>query len=151
MSTTIHEPGEATPETPVVHNTPVETVDEIAPATEKFDVVAAEVEQAEYDGIFSQVPDDQLFDPKPFTAKPPIFDNLAADKLTIGLAGSVELDAALQDDLDLFDALRLGKPLRLTVHGYVSGKNATYKENADGEVSVSGKAVLKVHTIEVPQ
>lgn len=144
MSTTIHGPGEASPEPTrtSVHGDEIE-------ATDFEDAVVGYLEdqglKVERDVA---VPESgPLFDPEPYRIKTPVFDNLSSDKLAVAFGGMIELDATDEDDLALFDRLQLGKPFTFTAHAYVQAKQGSYKENADGEVSVAGKALLKIHSL----
>lgn len=135
MSTTIHGPGAATPETPLVHSQPVEDVSDGA-ASEAVPQAEPELEAP-------------LFDAQPWTLTPPLFDDLAANLIRIGFSGTIDLDPTLEEDLALYERLSLGRPVSLTVHGYTSAKQGSYKEDAEGEVTVTGKAVVKVHSVDL--
>jgi hypothetical protein len=79
----------------------------------------------------------------------PTVEGQATDKLTIAFGGSISYDAADPQGRALFDALTGGKEVELRVAGLVATKQGAWKENARGELIVTGKAGVKVHTIWV--
>ncbi len=91
---------------------------------------------------------DALFDPQAYDATP-VLDGQATDELVIAFSGSVKFAAGDEDGRTLFESLRLGKLVDLNVGGFVSGKAGAYKENAEGESTVTGKATVKVTDLRV--
>ncbi len=134
MSTTIHGPGDPTPQ--------VEAEPDIPTLQDDFDSVL------ETDKIERMTPaEEALFDPKPYKLRTPVFDNLSSDKLILSLGGPIELDPTNPDDIALFERFTLGRPVTLTVHGYTAVKQGSYREDAEGAVTVTGKAAVKLHSL----
>ncbi len=90
--------------------------------------------------------DTVLFDNSAYLAVP-VIDKQPTDSLVIAFSGSVKYEASDPDGRALFAALALGKPVELRVAGFVAAKQGAYKENAEGESTVSGKATVKVDTV----
>ena len=139
-STTVSGPG----------STPIESLASNPPDENEPDIFAPEVE-AVLDELVAEglveVVTEELFDAGSYRIETPTFDNLASDKLILSLGGPLELDATNPDDLALWENFMLGKSVSLLVHGSVVGKTGSYKENADGEVTVTGKAAVKIHSL----
>lgn len=91
----------------------------------------------------------QAFDANPFRLEIPAVDGIDAEKITIAFAGSVELDLLDQDDLSLFNSLRLGKELDLRIAGTVTDKASPLKTDKDGVKTMTRKAKVSVHTLHV--
>lgn len=164
MTTTVHGPGDPTPQTDVEPEnktgvsldategdeaffTSLSAVEE--PEIEVASVTIVDADGAETDiaHLLNDEKNEPLFDPAPFKTATPVFDNLASDKLIISLGGPIELDPTDPEDIALFENFMLGRSVNLQVHGSVVGKAGTYKEDADGQVTVTGKAGVKIHSL----
>lgn len=90
-------------------------------------------------------------------------DDQAADGLVIGFGGSISLAGIEgipeEQDVEFFNDLGLGKSVELTLtipggrsvklFGRVAGKAGSWKENAEGETTVTGKATVKVTSLQL--
>ena len=88
---------------------------------------------------------DLLFDDTAY-----VVDGQKPDKLIINFSGSIEFDAADPEGQRLFRALDLGYEPTMRVSGLVTGKAGSYKVNAQGEETVTGKATVTINTLYVP-
>lgn len=80
----------------------------------------------------------------------PGMDGYRADKLSLGFAGSVDLDRTSQEDLDFVNGLKLGRELKLLVTAVVTKKGFTLTTGKDEGPDSTGYGVgLKVHSLEV--
>lgn len=89
-------------------------------------------------------------------------DDQAADGLVIAFGGSVKLadsdNPATEEDVAFFNDLALGKSVELSlwvpgrdpirISGRIAAKSGAYKENAEGESTVTGKATVKVNSLQ---
>lgn len=85
----------------------------------------------------------ELFDASAFAVGSTV-DGKDIDEIQVSLSGSVKFPGDLAEAQDLFEALRLGKPVDITVTAYVATKAGAYKESKDGDPIVTGKVGLKV-------
>ena len=145
MSTVIEGPGSATSGTDF-------------PANNNGTATPAQIEtnpEPEKDG--------ELFAVSQFENDKILIDDLAADGLVIGFGGTVKLGnhegTITEDDVELFEALRLGKTVVLSLGlpgrkdvalvGRVTAKNGTFKEDAEGVTTVTGKATVKIDSLDL--
>lgn len=141
MTTTVHGPGDRSPQADETQVTNMIEADEAEHAARQ------EAGEWPYGEEPEAVVSEALFDPAPFKTSTPVFDNLASDKLVISLGGPIELDPTDPEDIALFENFMRGRSVNLQVHGSVVGKAGTYKEDADGAVTVTGKAAVKIHSL----
>lgn len=84
-----------------------------------------------------------LFDTSPYTNAPAI-DGHPLNEIAIAISGTVKYPADLEEAQALFEALRLGKPVNISVSAYVATKQGAYKEDKEGDSIVTGKVGLKL-------
>ena len=78
-----------------------------------------------------------------------MLDGQATTELQVTFAGGVKFEATDENAQKLFASLRLGRWVELRVAGFVSSKQGGYKENAEGESTVTGKAAVKITDMHV--
>ncbi len=71
-----------------------------------------------------------------------------ADKMTIGIGGSLEFDRTSEEDLDLINGLRDGSVTEVVLRASVAGETWTYAEDEDGNVEPRYQVRLKVYEAE---
>ena len=95
-------------------------------------------------------PQEQAFDTTVYDLPIPKLDGHKADKLTIAFSGSVELDRTNSDDLELIDALTLGRDVEMRVTATVTRKGFTLAAGKEDAPETTGYGVgMKVHSLEV--
>lgn len=155
MSTAVHGPGDPGPQTP---NPQAEVESDRLDAIIAGDAQEHAAREAAGEWPYGEepeatvseplIPDEPvLFDRAPYRTPTPHFDDLASDKLLVLFGGGIEYDPTNPDHIEEFEALTLGRPVTITVAGYVQAKTGTYKETAEGAVTVTGKAQIKIDSI----
>jgi len=90
---------------------------------------------------------DDIFDASRYALPIPALDGLKADKLSVSLTGTVDLDRTSVDDLELAEALRLGGNVELLVRASVAVKRFTHATRGDDQ-HVAYSATLRVTSLE---
>ncbi len=91
-------------------------------------------------------PPADLFPGSAYDLPIPKVDGKKADKLVLSIGGTIELDRTDQDDLDLIEALELGRDTTLTVAGTVAAKGFAFKATDDDEATTF-QVKVRVHTV----
>lgn len=95
-------------------------------------------------------PQSQAFDASAYDLPIPKLDGHKADKLVVSFSGAVELDRTNADDLDLVEALTLGRDVEMRVTCLVTRKGFTLSAGKDDGPEQTGYGVgLRVHSLEV--
>ncbi len=71
-----------------------------------------------------------------------------ADKVAIGVGGTLELDRTSEDDLELVNGLRSGSVKEVLLRASVAGESWTYAEDEEGNTEPRCQVRLKVHAVE---
>ena len=95
-----------------------------------------------------EVASDSLFDAHVYD-ETPVVDGQATDTIAISLSGGVKLEATTDDARELFARLKLGKYVVARIEGVVAKKGGGYRENADGESSVTGSVTIKASEVRL--
>ena len=88
--------------------------------------------------------DDEAFSPAAYNLPIPRMDDERATNLEIRFAGSGRLDRTSRDDLELLEAMRLRREVRLIVTGTISGKAYTVR----GEDELAFGCTVRVSRVE---
>jgi hypothetical protein len=93
--------------------------------------------------------DEAVFDASAYDLPIPKMDGRKATNLDIRFSGSGSLDRTSEDDLALYEAMRLGNPVRLIVTGVVGGKGFRLSGVEGEELSVS--CTVRVDSVEAAE
>ncbi len=100
-----------------------------------------------------QVRDGALFDRSQYEREGLAIKNVdgnAIDRIGLKFGGTITLDRSNEDDVALYNRLRLGQDVTLRVEARCAGTGAKEKADADGHLElVLGEKALRVHTVYV--
>lgn len=89
----------------------------------------------------------EAFDASVYDLPIPLADGIRADRLRLQITGTIELDRTSEEDLALFEALRLGRDIELPLVATCVGKPQQFTPSEDGPGVVTVGAILKAHTL----
>jgi hypothetical protein len=92
--------------------------------------------------------DDGIFDATQYDLPIPRIDGRKADKLTLSIGGTLELDRTNEEDLTLLENLRIGQDIDLHVTATVAAKGFTHASKGDDHDQVGYQIRLRVHSYE---
>jgi hypothetical protein len=78
-----------------------------------------------------------------------ILDDSDPTVLKLALAGGLELDRAIADDVTFYNSLKAGQSVTMTVVAHVAGAKTTHRRDSEGDVDavVQTKSLI-VHSID---
>jgi hypothetical protein len=93
-----------------------------------------------------ELDDGSIFSAEAYNLNIPKLDGRKATDLRITFSGFGCLDRTSEDDLELLEAMRLGKPVRLIVTGTIAGKSFRLGTGEDEPLSYS--CTVRVASVE---